>query len=116
MKCRKCNLAERHGSLAYCLPCNAAYLKEYREKKKVKMDEPIKGMADFVEKVKKVYPNGESPYPRVIKEMNEIAATLGPVHPALKNPLYLSYYVRPGTDLHRELIEAEKVYEVEGRI
>ncbi len=35
MKCNMCKVAERHEGMAYCKPCNAKYIKEYRAKKKL---------------------------------------------------------------------------------
>lgn len=80
------------------------------------MEEPVKSTV-YERTIK-----GEGSEPDRVEKMTMInipdnplpakVVTSEPVHPALKNPLYLSYYVRPGTDLHKELIKAEKVYEL----
>lgn len=137
MKCFKCKSAERHGSLSYCQPCYNIHVKELRDKKKAKMDEPVKALVKAMDE--KVVGFAKSRVDETSRALRIAGIDLDapspwiddivakrtppakaepsePIHAALKNPLYLSYYVRPGTDLHRELIKAEKVYEVEGRI
>lgn len=83
MKCSKCN-NERHGSLAYCKQCNADYMKTYRLSKLEKMQKPVDKP--------KAEPQASEPIPK---------------KPQAHSPVYWSYYLTPGTALHKSMLAYE---------
>lgn len=97
MKCSKCKVNERHGSLAYCSSCNAEYMKAYREAKKGNMEKPV-----MIERV---------------EPTEELVEPKDPLKPKPKEPIapslvYWSFYVTPGSDIQKQFLEIEKSYQV----
>lgn len=96
MKCSKCKVNERKGSMAYCQTCHSEYVKELRAKKLAKMQQPIK---QDVQVIEDLIVKEEPPVTK--KEFKQ------------PNPIYWSCYVTKGSELHKRFLEIEKtmVYE-----
>lgn len=86
MKCTRCKTADADSG-KYCKRCGAEYMKEYRSRK-------VQPESEF----KDVEPQFKYEPKAHVKR-----------HRIYDANIYMSYYVTKGTELHKHMLEAEKL-------